>query len=173
MAARVARRRVRPAVVAFLAREVDEAALWASGWSPTLEATRWYAHYAGGRLNEPYRMPGPGGWFTRFRGDHPERLYRLDGEGGWVLDPDSGAWEPHDAPVRLHALETLTADEVEALYELDDWGGWYFDYQVGSWTRSEAPIVSYYLAEVVLHEIDANEAAKVADALGAPAAVPG
>ena len=160
-------------VVAFLAREADEAALWASGWAPTLDGTRWYASYTGGRPNEPYRMPGPGGWFTRYRGDHPQLLYRLDDRGGWVLDAETAGWQPHDAPVRLHALEQLTAEEVEALYELDDWGGWYFDYGVGSWTPAEAPLRSYYLAEVVLDEVDANEAARVAAELGVPGAVPG
>lgn len=171
MAARSAKSRVRRTLVAFLAREVDEAALWDSGWSPALEVPRWYAAYAGGRPNEPYRMPGPGGWFTRYRGDRPQRLYRLDAEGGWVLDPSAGAWERHDAPVRLHALEELTAEEVDALYELDDWGGWYFDYAVGAWTQSAAPLVSYYLADVVLNEVDAQEAVRVAAALGAPGAV--
>ncbi|MBW3579526.1 MAG: hypothetical protein KY447_01560 [Actinobacteria bacterium] len=169
----MARRRIRPALVAFLAREADEEALWASGWEPSVEAPRWYAAYTGGRRNEPYRMPGPSGWFTRYRGDHPERLYRLDHEGGWVLDGDAGRWERHDAPVRLHVLEQLTAEEVEALYELDDWGGWYFDYAVGCWTKAESPSVSYYLAEVVLHEVDPPEAARVATALGCPSAVPG
>ncbi|HSH23078.1 MAG TPA: hypothetical protein VK975_03355 [Acidimicrobiales bacterium] len=172
MGARAARSRVHPLVVAFLAREADEAALWASGWAPSLEAPRWYAAYAGGRPNEPYRMPGPGGWFTRYRGDRPERLYRLDDEGGWVLDTGTGRWQPHDAPLRLHALQELTTEEVEALYELDDWGGWLFDYGVGCWVRSETPLVSYYLAEVVLNEVDVGEAAKVAAALGATGAVP-
>ncbi len=160
-------------MVAFLAREADEEALWASGWSPALEATRWYAAYAGGRRNEPYRMPGPGGAFTRYRGDHPERLYRLDHEGGWLLDPEAGRWQSHDGPVRLHVLEQLTPDEVDALYELDDWGGWYFDYGIGAWTRTQAPLVSYYLAELVLNEVDVVEAARVATALGCPAAVEG
>lgn len=160
-------------MVAFLAREADEDALRASGWSPTPEATRWYAAYAGGRRNEPYRMPGPAGGFTRYRGDHPERLYRLDDEGGWLLDAEAGRWEPHDGPLRLHVLEQLTPDEVEALYELDDWGGWYFDYRVGAWTRTDAPLRSYYLAELVLDEVDVVEAARVATALGCPTAVEG
>lgn len=164
--------RVRSVLVAFLAREADEAALWASGWSPTLDAPRWFAAYTDGRPNDPYRMPGPAGWFTRYRGDRPERLYRLDEEGGWVLDPESGAWQRHDAPVRRHALEQLRPEEVEALYELDDWGGWFFDYQVGTWTEAGAPLVAYYLAEVVLNEIDAREASRVASALGCAGAVP-
>lgn len=163
--------RARRAVVAFLARELDEGGLRASGWQPRVGATRWYATYTGGNPDRPYKMPGPGGAFTRHRGDHPERLYRLDDEGGWVLDPPAGAWCPHDAPVRLHELGRLSAEEVEALYRLDDWGGWYFDYREGRWERPPAPVVSYYLAELALHEVDRAEAARVAAALGAPSAV--
>lgn len=162
---------VRRAVVAFLAREIDEDELRAAGWAPAVAETRWFVSYAGGRLDSPYRMPGPSGPFTRFRGDRAAALYRLDGLGGWRLDPASGDWRSDDAPVRLHELAALGADEVEALYELDDWGGWYFDYAAGSWEPTESPQASYYLREVVLHEVDPREAARVAAELGHPRAV--
>ncbi len=162
---------VRGAVVAFLAREIDQDQLRATGWAPVVETTRWFASYAGGRLNSPYRMNGPAGPFTRFRGDRAAALYRLDGDGGWRLDAGSGEWQPDDAPVRLHELARLEADDLDALYELDDWGGWYFDYAVGSWERTESPSASYYLREVVLHEVEPREAARVAAELGHPGAV--
>ncbi|MDP8987607.1 MAG: hypothetical protein M3N11_04585 [Actinomycetota bacterium] len=164
---------VRRAVVAFLAREIDEDQLRAAGWAPAVRAPRWFARYVGGRVNSPYRMNGPAGPFTRFRGDRAAALYRLDRDGGWRLDPASGQWQSDDAPVRLHELARLGADDVEALYELDDWGGWYFDYGIGSWERRESPSASHYLGEVVLHEIEPREAARVAADLGHPAAVAG
>lgn len=167
-ASSIGEQRVRRAVVAFLARELDEAGLRASGWVPQVGAIRWYATYAGGNTNQPYKMPGPAGSFTRYRGDHAQALYRLDDGGGWAFDPSVGGWHPHDAPVRLHELGRLSAEEVEALYRLDDWGGWYFDYDVGRWERSAAPVLSYYLADLDLHEIDRTEATRVAAALGLP-----
>lgn len=163
---------MRQEVVAFLARELDEASLRAAGWKPAPGPARWFATWSGGRLNQPYRMQGPSGAFTRHRGDAPDTLYRLDAEGGWVLDPATGKWLGSDAPVRLSELQSLTSAEVEALYELDDWGAWYFDYGVGSWQRADAPVKSYYLGEVELHEIDPDEAVRVATALGVPTAVP-
>ncbi len=166
-----ARSRTRQLVVAFLARELDERDLRASGWVPTAANARWFATYAGGRVNQPYKMPGPAGSFTRFRGDHPDALYRVDGDGGWVLDGVRGDWQPHDAPLRLALLEDLSLEEVEALYELDDWGSWYFDYEGGNWELAPAPRVSYYLADLVIHEVGEAEATKVAAALGAPSAV--
>ncbi len=162
------RTRIRPALVAFLARELDEEGLRASGWSPSVAHTHWYAGYGGGRRDDPYQMSGPSGQFTRFRGDHPAALYRLDGTGGWAFDPASGDWLPNDAPVRLFELGELSQAEVKALFELDDWGSWYFDYQIGNWQRTELPRASYYLADVDLHEVDAREASRVARALGAP-----
>ena len=159
--------RVRRAVIAFLAREIDEDALRASGWAPPV-GTRWYATYSGGHRDQPYKQSGPSGVFTRHRGDHPECLYRLDDRGGWALDTATGEWQPSDAPVRLWELEGLGAEEVEALYALDDWGGWYFDYRKGSWEPTASPQARYYLAELDLHEIDPTEAAKVAAALGLP-----
>jgi hypothetical protein len=164
---------VRRAVVAFLAREIDEDRLRAAGWVPAGGAARWFANYAGGRMNSRYSMPGPGGPFTRFRGDRAAALYRLDERGGWRLDPESGEWRSDDAPVRLHELSRLAPGEVEALYELDDWGGWYFDYTTGSWEPTDSPSASYYLREVVLHEIEPREAARVAAELGHPGAVAG
>lgn len=169
----MAERPARRAVVAFLAREIDEDQLRAAGWAPAGGPTRWFATYADGRVDTPYQMKGPAGYFTRFRGDRPAALYRLDEAGGWRLDPASGGWAPDDAPVRLAELGSLGPDEVEALYELDDWGGWYFDYVVGSWEETEAPRASYYLGDLALHEVDANEAAKVAKALGHPGAIAG
>ncbi len=162
------RTRTRQAVVAFLARELDEDALRASGWASTVTRPHWYATYRGGRRDNPYKMSGPSGRFTRYRGDHPDALYRLDGTGGWMLDPAAGAWRGDDAPVRLFELGELSQEEVKALFELDDWGSWYFDYQIGNWERTELPRASYYLAEVDLHEVDAREASRVARALGAP-----
>ncbi len=166
-----ARSRTRQPVVAFLARELDEEGLRASGWVPTATSARWFATYGGGRLNQPYKMPGPAGSFTRFRGDHPEALYRVDSAGGWFLDAASGEWQPHDAPLRLALLEDLNPEEVEALYELDDWGSWYFDYEGGNWELAPAPSLSYYLADLVIHEVSESEATRVAAALGAPSAV--
>ncbi|MBW3609981.1 MAG: hypothetical protein KY438_00400 [Actinobacteria bacterium] len=166
-----ARSRTRQSVVAFLAREIDEEGLRASGWLPNVATTRWFATYAGGRRNQPYKMPGPAGSFTRFRGDHPEALYRLDGHGGWILDVVTGGWQPHDAPLRLALLEELTPEEVDALYELDDWGSWYFDYEEGNWARAPVPRVSHYLRDLVIHEVAESEASRVADALGTPGAV--
>jgi hypothetical protein len=125
------RSRTRSAVVAFLARDLDERVLRASGWVPHVGQVRWFATYAGGRRDQPYKMRGPAGSFTRFRGDHPDELYRLDDDGGWVLDPSSGEWRAHDSPVRLALLEELSTEEIAALYELDDWGSWYFDYGGG------------------------------------------
>ncbi len=162
---------VRGAVVAFLAREIDQDQLRAAGWAPAVEAPRWFASYAGGRLNSPYRMNGPAGPFTRFRGDRAAALYRLDGDGGWRLDPASGEWQSDDDPARLHELARLGADDVDALYELDDWGGWYFDYAMGSWEPTESPSVSYYLRDVALHEVEPREAARVAAELGHPGTV--
>lgn len=164
---------VRRSVIAFLAREIDLDQLRATGWAPAVGAPRWFANYAGGRLNSPYRMGGPSGPFTRFRGDRAAALYRLDGDGGWRLDPASGEWQPDDAPARLHELARLEADELDALYELDDWGGWYFDYAMGSWEPTDSPSASYYLREVVLHEVEPREAARVAAELGHPGAVTG
>jgi hypothetical protein len=166
-----ARSRVRRPVVAFLARELDEDGLRASGWKPVPTGVRWFATYIGGRRNQPYKMPGPSGSFTRFRGDHPDALYRLDGEGGWVLAADSGEWRPHDVPLRLALLEGLSPAEVEALYELDDWGSWYFDYEGGNWELAPAPRAVYYLGDLVIHEVAETEAARVEAALGASAAV--
>lgn len=164
------RSRTRQAVVAFLARELDEEGLWASGWVPRVPPVRWFATYTGGRPNQPYKMSGPSGSFTRFRGDHPDALYRLDQDGGWVLDATSAEWGPHDSPVRLALLEELSAEEVEALYALDDWGSWYFDYEGGNWERAPAPRVSYYLADLVIHEVAEAEAERVAAVLAsAPA----
>lgn len=157
--------------MAFLARELDEEALRASGWVPAVTRTRWYATYGGGRRDQPYKMPGPSGPFTRFRGDRPVALYRLDATGGHTLDPITGDWRRHDGPVRLFELGELSEDEVEALFELDDWGSWYFDYDVGNWVRSPLPRASHYLADLDLHEIDPGEARRVATALGAPDAV--
>jgi hypothetical protein len=162
------RSRTRQAVVAFLARELDEEGLWASGWVPRGAATRWFATYAGGRRDQPYKMPGPAGSFTRFRGDHPDALYRLDQDGGWVLDVTATGWRRHDSPVRLALLEELSAEEVEALYALDDWGSWYFDYEGGNWELAPAPRVSYYLADLIIHEVSESEADRVAAALGTP-----
>ncbi|MDP9453138.1 MAG: hypothetical protein M3P97_07080 [Actinomycetota bacterium] len=161
---------VRRAVVAFLARELDEEGLRAAGWVPEAGVLRWFATYAGGRRNQPYRMPGPSGPFTRFRGDHAEALYRLDGDGGWVLGLGQGAWRRHDAPVRLALLEGLSPAEVDALYELDDWGSWYFDYEGGNWERAPAPLMSYYLGDLVIHEIAQVEAARAEATLAASAA---
>lgn len=165
------RSRTRQAVVAFLARELDEEGLRASGWTPTVSRTHWYATYCGGRRNQPYRMPGPAGSFTRFRGDRPETLYRLDADGGWALDPSTGDWRPCDTPVRLYELGELSPAEVKALFELDDWGSWYFDYELGNWERAELPRVAHYLEDVDLHEIHASEAERIATALGVPDAV--
>ena len=165
------RSRTRQALVAFLARELDEEGLRASGWTPTVTRTHWYATYHGGRRNQPYKMPGPAGSFTRFRGDQPENLYRLDGGGGWVLDPSTGAWQPCDTPVRLHELGELSQAEVGALFELDDWGSWYFDYELGNWERTDLPRVSHYLADADLHEINESEARRIATVLGTPEAV--
>lgn len=167
----VARSRTRQPVVAFLARELDEEGLRASGWVPSATATRWFATYGGGRRDQPYKMPGPSGPFTRFRGDHPDTLYRVDNQGGWVLDTAIDDWRPHDAPLRLALLEELSPAEVEALYELDDWGSWYFDYEEENWERAPGPRVSYYLADLVIHEITESEAKRVADALEAAGAV--
>lgn len=157
---------IRDAIVGFLAREIDEEHLRSSGWVPIGGATRYFASYAGGRRDQPYKMPGPAGSFTRFRGDHPENLYRLDGEGGWALNAAAGKWEPHDAPVRLSLLEDLSGDEVDALYELDDWGSWYFDYEAGNWELAAAPRVSYYLADLAINEVGEAEARRAATALG-------
>jgi hypothetical protein len=165
------RSRTRQALVAFLARELDEEDLRASGWAPGVRRTHWYATYRGGRRDSPYRMSGPSGPFTRYRGDHPEALYRLDGSGGWMLDAATGTWRPDDAPVRLFELGELSQDEVEALFELDDWGSWYFDYEIGNWQRTDVPRFSHYLADLDLHEVDSTEARRVANALGAPDAV--
>lgn len=169
---RVAGKRVRRDVVAFLAREIDERDLRAGGWAPEVGIARWYAAYAGGHRDQPYRVSGPSEVFYRHRGDHSEALYRLDDDGGWALDLPTGDWQPHDAPVRLFELGRLSPEEVDALYELDDWGAWYFDYRIGDWERAEAPRAAYYLAEVDLHEVDRTEAAKVATALGVPSVVP-
>jgi hypothetical protein len=158
-------------VVAFLAREIDEGGLRSRGWAPEVGATLWYATYAGGHRDQPYRMSGPSGVFTRHRGDHPESLYRLDDDGGWVFDLPAGEWQPDDAPVRLYELGRLSPEEVDALYELDDWGAWYFDYRIGDWALADAPRASYYLAELDLHEVDRTEAAKVATALGVASAI--
>ena len=161
------RSRTRQAMVAFLARELDEEGLRAVGWGPTVAHTHGYATYRGGNRNQPYRMPGPAGPFTRYRGDHPEALYRLDHSGGWTLDPATGDWRPSDAPVRLYELGELSQPEVEALFELDDWGSWYFDYDGGNWERTDVPRISHYLADLELHEINETEARRVATALGA------
>jgi hypothetical protein len=165
------RSRTRQALVAFLARELDEEGLRASGWAPSVAHTHWYATYRGGRRDNPYRMSGPSGQFIRYRGDHPDALYRLDDTGGWIFAPATATWRPDDAPVRLFELGELSQDEVEALFALDDWGSWYFDYQVGNWERTELPRASYYLAELDIHEVDLTEARRVATALGAPDAV--
>ncbi len=42
-----ARSRVRRAVVAFLARELDEESLRADGWVPEIGEVRWFATYTG------------------------------------------------------------------------------------------------------------------------------
>lgn len=162
------RSRIRQAVVAFLARDLDEQALRASGWAPDVAQVRWFATYAGGRRDQPYKMSGPAGTFTRFRGDHPDELFRLDHDGGWVFDPAAGEWRAHDSPVRLALLEELSTDEVTMLYELDDWGSWYFDYDGGNWELASAPRVSYYLGDRMINEIRESEATRMAASLGAP-----
>lgn len=156
----------RQAVVRFLAREIDEEELLAAGWTPSSSHVHWYACYGDGRVNQPYRQPGPAGSFTRYRGDRVTALYRLDGDGGWTLDPVSRQWLPHDGPIRLFELGELSEAEVAALFELDDWGSWYFDYQIGNWVRTALPRQSHYLSDLELHEVSEAEARRAESTLG-------